>query len=71
MLGGKKEPTHRAKFHFIYLLIGIILGFIIAGMLGVMIGIVAALLLCTIDQLTSVIEKLSDIKRVLEKVKGS
>lgn len=32
-----------------------------------MLGIVAAYWLCIIDQLTLVIEKLSDIKRVLEK----
>ena len=36
-----------------------------------MIGIVAALLLCIIDQLTIVIEKLSEIKRVQEKESGS
>jgi len=36
-----------------------------------MIGIVAALLLCIIDQLTIVIEKLLEIKRVLEKESGS
>ena len=34
---------------------------------GYMLGIVAAYWLCIIDQLTLVIEKLSDIKRVLEK----
>lgn len=56
---------------FIYLLIGIIPGFILAGTLGVMIGIVAAFLLCIIDQLTLVIVKLSEIKAALEKENGN
>ena len=53
----------------IYLLIGIMLGFILAGQLGVMIGIVAALLLCIIDQLTLIIRKLYEIKSGLDKEK--
>ncbi|MBD3109924.1 hypothetical protein IEO70_16415 [Bacillus sp. AGMB 02131] len=45
-----------------YLIIGTVPGFILAGKLGILIGIGCALLLCIIDQLTLINEKLTELK---------
>ena len=51
----------------LYLIIGAIPGFLLGGQFGILIGIIGGLLLCIVDQLNNIIEKLNNLHTVARK----
>ncbi|WP_156111897.1 hypothetical protein [Ureibacillus manganicus] len=51
----------------LYLIIGAIPGFLLGGQFGILIGIIGGLLLCIVDQLNNIIEKLNNLHSVTRK----
>lgn len=54
----------------IYMIFGIIPGFLLGGQIGILIGIIGGFLLYIIDQLNNPIEKLENLNSIMKKTKN-